>query len=454
MGQIVKLIISVILFSIGFCNIICSQTGNYDNEFNKSIREYRGLIEKANRSYYRKDFPKALEYYEKAFLIFSDEANDFYKASCCASLMKDTKKAFELLEKSVEIGFIHKDLIIENNEFENLTSNQNWGEILLQLDKEIELLQSTFDELTNVPLENFVPFKENEKWGYVNKTNNEVLVKAKFEMTFPGKSCLTIELSKNNYLKIDKDINFFKSNGTVPNYYYKPKYKSKLSKLRIDSSTNFKGFRVNENGKITHISQKYTSKKNNRNNRNDEIEFIDYEVTSKDKQNIIGPFIINESWHSVVKENNEWFIINTKGEVYEKIPNKYKSLIPVPEYNGKELWFLFEDELSKKGYINLSGKIKFYDEFDTNTNIKMSLSITQKGNLCGVIDLANMEWFIRPKKGEILNTFFTFENDCEKDWSNTSIKRKDLFSIYCLFKDENRNEYFIGEKNKIYTPKK
>lgn len=203
----------------------------------------------------------------------------------------------------------------------------------------------------------------------------------------------------------------------------------------LDSINGYRGFKVDDNGKLIAFSKAY---------------FID-----KRQKNISNPFRYNNEYYAIVNsENGNSIIINTEGEAKKGFSYKRISYTDIV-FKDEQIFYIvdFQDE---KAFITLSGNKYLFGEllnFPVNHNNHFGYSIQQYVNntnnvvTTGILDLITMEWLITPTMGlNITDICFTSEKDIQTDYRN-----RDNANIYFIVLEDNLR-YLIdikGEKYKL-----
>ncbi|MFT4762234.1 MAG: hypothetical protein ACI9LN_004218 [Saprospiraceae bacterium] len=402
--------------------------------------EYQRVIRGANNLLVRKQYLEASNQYEAAFKIFDDRRGDLYNAACSASLNEDIENAYHLLVKSIDNGYVDVKWMIEDKDFENLKKTDYWETVVKKITQKFEEIESDFRFLKTEEIANLIPFKYKNKWGYMDKENRKVLVNAKYEsLSFPG-FCLKVELTKNNFLVVN-DTGRVKIIQPSRQRFPPPPPAGLFNKpAQVDSTDGFLGFRVNEKGRISHISRIY-----------DNAETFSFEDLGYDEPEIpvYGPYDIEGKLFALVQKNDKWGLINEKGEEHSILGFKFEVMIGLDDFKGKEHWFYVEGFDKIRGFINVKGEKKFYGEFQNNPFdkwIHLGVSILKNENSNGLLDLITMEWLIKPVKEQIKDVQYSHRGNCFMPPK----MRPNIEEFYILVLDENGNEFFIGKNGIKY----
>jgi hypothetical protein len=95
--------------------------------FSQDYQSFIGDAEKASES---KDYKKAIELYEKAFLTGKNTPLDLIRASRITAEASDKDKAFYYLNKAIDNGWNFFDFLPKIKSFESLYTDKRWTDIL------------------------------------------------------------------------------------------------------------------------------------------------------------------------------------------------------------------------------------------------------------------------------------------------------------------------------------
>lgn len=424
----------------------------------EAVISAKKLSRDAFQLYYKKDFETCFAKYKAAFELDPNRPkNEYYNAACCASMLNENKMAHLFLKSSIERGYLSKEYIVENSQFSNLSKSEYWERTIALIDEKIDVLKSNFKSLEDIDIRDFVPFRRGELWGYLYSKNREVIVEPTYTRTYLGGSCLLVEVIPKNFISIHPDRTFSVIDLISKRPYDTKQYYDHIYQFAEPyTDKNFKGFKHDGLGKITHLSMMY-AKPNPTSSG-----FVDSDIVmEEDFVNPIsgikhlGPFLVDKTWHAIVKFNNSWGVINEEGVVLDHIPFKYRTLVHLSECEAPGSWFYFVDNDRNKGFINAKGEIRFYNEFDNNPFqyiYKMNMFIAKKGDVNGVIDLSRLEWVIEPIKLKIEKVEYSYQGDFHGDCISylRHEEREKVKTFYFLVKDVLGNEFYIDEEGKIF----
>jgi hypothetical protein len=211
----------------------------------------------------------------------------------------------------------------------------------------------------------------------------------------------------------------------------------------LDSINGYRGFKVDENGKLTGYSKAY---------------FRD----NWHSWNISTPFFYKNEYYAIVQNSDgKKVIINTKGAV--KNESVYNS-IRYTEYKFKGENLLYVEDLeNNRGFITLSGKKILYGKLLKSPfyhNELFGYSMQHDGmrggggfyadsiSKSGVLDLTKMKWLIEPKEGlKIIDMCYASDSVINTDYTN----RKAASIYFIVLEDKLR--YLIDEKGNKYIAK-
>lgn len=323
------------------------------NTFSQVVNQdyhYRELIRYANAYYASKDYPKSLEKYEEALKIKGTNSIDLYNTACTASLLNNTVKANDYLKKSIENGYIDVEWLKKDIDFENLRKTKYWEENVKLIKDKFQVIAKDFSRVKDIQLKNLVPFKKDGKWGYLNKESFKMVVSPNYYKVTFGGSCLKVEFTKNNKIIVDEkgEVKINRPNPQEDDFIIMSPSPDVPSILKVDPSENFKGFRVNDEGIITHVSSIYGS--------NLEQEFVDMsfdDIASEPKVEIYGPIKINNKWYAITCKGKSYGVIDEEGNELESLGFIFRELSWVKEYKGEDALFIFLDHNGKMDLLIL-----------------------------------------------------------------------------------------------------
>ena len=423
--------------------------------------KYQKIIRVANSYYAQKDYTKSLEKYEEALGIIGTNRIDLYNTACTASLLDKTVKANDYLRRSIENGYIDLEWIEKDTDFDNLRKTKYWEENIKLLKSRFQSIENDFAAIKDFQLHNLVPFKKDGNWGYMDKETLKMVVPSNYYQVSFGGNCLHVGFTQNNNIIVDEN-GVVKISRPRMNFPPPPPPPYYPNTIQIDSSENFKGFKVNKKGKISHVSSIYEA--------NPEPVFMDMDIDEDafmdvgtnepvkeiQKVDIFGPFKINNNWHAITIKNGKYGVIDESGNELESVGFKFRKLSRIKQYKGNDILFSFKDSLKKKGFIDSKGEVKFYDEFDNwhlnpISKHRPNYYIFMKKGLWAILDLSTLEWVIPFNQLKRIRTDFSYEGDCND--RHNFMRPVKILDCYLLVKDKDGNEFYLGENNVRYQIK-
>jgi C-terminal processing protease CtpA/Prc len=91
------------------------------------------LISEAESAYSSKNYQHSLEMYSKVLAQGAEDASVAYNAACCASLLNRNDRAFQLLDRAVDFGWIKLRHMKRDSDLETLHGDSRWGELLAKV---------------------------------------------------------------------------------------------------------------------------------------------------------------------------------------------------------------------------------------------------------------------------------------------------------------------------------
>jgi tetratricopeptide (TPR) repeat protein len=119
-------ILLIVLISVGI-----GQTQNYQE-----------LISLADKYYNNKEYKNSAEKYDQAFAIQEGTSDDYYNAACSWALAGKRAKAFEYLNRSIDLGWLYLDHIKKDSDLVSLHEMKEWEELISKLQKKVEEFES------------------------------------------------------------------------------------------------------------------------------------------------------------------------------------------------------------------------------------------------------------------------------------------------------------------------
>ncbi len=106
---------------------------------------YNELIKVGFSFYQSKDYKKSLDLYKEAFKLDPSNYSDLYNGACSASLSGDIKTAFDLLNLSIEKGWINITHLEEDSDLSALHSDKEWKKTLKVLQDKVNKIEANYD---------------------------------------------------------------------------------------------------------------------------------------------------------------------------------------------------------------------------------------------------------------------------------------------------------------------
>ncbi|RRB04681.1 DUF6624 domain-containing protein [Larkinella rosea] len=107
---------------------------------------YKSLISEAEKKYNEKAYPRSVELYQRAFKLEQKNRADFYNAACSAALMKDTKLAFNWLNRAIEKGYINIRHMKTDSDLNILHGRTEWNELVARLQTKVDKIEANYDK--------------------------------------------------------------------------------------------------------------------------------------------------------------------------------------------------------------------------------------------------------------------------------------------------------------------
>ncbi len=425
-------------------NDLFAQTG--DHKFDK-------MIDTAKVAYEGKNYQAALDGYEAAlkldhsfwiqYINYNVRYHDYnilYFAACCASRLGDFNKATTYLEKSIDYGFLDKPHLLQNTDFELLKQKEIWSKLLMRLDAKINAVERRFTAVKSVNISTLVPFLEGANWGYLDKATKKVIIKPEYRYVKFGGDCLILQVDHQQLITVNGEgkINSYYPKEVPDKYSFAPK-----DDVIPDTTRGFKGFKVDQNGRLTHASTYYDTPE---------------EVASSvrgwidDETPIVhSPVKLGDIWYAIAKKNGQYGLINQNGIIHHKLGFKFLQLELMKDTKNSQVWYFFIDAKKAAGFINLKGEIKFNNEIDNLTKEDLENSgfaAVKKGEMVGVIDLVSMEWALLPGKYAIKIARGNYVGACAQELDR--IKDHARFQYWYFY--DSINGCFIDKNGEKYLP--
>ncbi len=93
-----------------------------------------------------KEYSSSLKMYEQGFKLEQKNKVHLYNAACSAALAGKKKKAFSLLESSVENGYTRLSHLQQDPDLKSLRGEPQWQELVNQVQKKADALEKELDK--------------------------------------------------------------------------------------------------------------------------------------------------------------------------------------------------------------------------------------------------------------------------------------------------------------------
>ncbi|PWV56353.1 hypothetical protein C7475_101868 [Chitinophaga sp. S165] len=401
--------------------------------YKKDVDSAKAYLTRKNR-----DYTKALRFYEASFAKGNNEPDDYYNAGCCASLVQKQPTAFKYLKRSIQLGYMSQSWMEGDKDLTSLHADPQWPLLLKEFDNQILAIEKLFAGIKTVKPSDLIPYRSAGWWGYMDKRTKKVIVKPAFRSLGFMSTCAIfkyryedIELLITSQGKVTKEP--IDDQKDVVSYYDEAEEEAKYPK-HISSKDGFKGFNMDENGKITTFSDIYTG-------------------VSPVFFNISEPFKLNNAYHAIVHKSKRDGIIDQQGNPFPGFNFVHKDLVWNNRVPGSLKWFYMTDTLGKSGFINEDGDKKCYGEllsYPFYSNDRFNLSVQNNKDSSGILDVSTMEWVLKPQPIHITRTEISHNGDCHL--SNVEIKDENIIGVYYLV-EKGENAYYIDKLGTKYWPK-
>lgn len=304
-------------------------------------------------------------------------------------------------------------------------------------------ISSLFAKVDKKQLVNVIPFVIGEKTGFVDAKTLKTILKptdkisevSPFNPNMTGKygNDYTFRIDENGYVYLQKIIPREDRMGVME----MPGNSGDKIEL-ISAKTGYKGFKVDENGKLVAYSDMYKAQ-------------------HVDEFNV-QPFLHKGNYFAIVTkkiEPDEFYkaVIDTIGNTLPHLNFEHHEIQKVNFLsNGEDVWFSTAVRDFKGSLISFNGNVKLKDElvgslyndmFNYNLNYNLSRSAT------GILDLNNLTWVIKPQSKYIINKI-TYASSTYVDTNSASDRNKVKVLLEVT---EGNKTYFIDLNQKKYLPK-
>lgn len=299
------------------------------------------------------------------------------------------------------------------------------------------IIRADFSSMQAFQPTSLIPFCKDGKWGLLNKSNRLVVVPARYSsLSFFNPNMLAGSLNNRTIFYVDSTRKLHI--GSVGPDINEPEFKLEITdeKEFISSGNNYKGFRLNNKGELTALSDIY-----------DKCCF--YQVIK-----------IHNKSYLIVSKNKYFGIIDTLGNSLTGFDFVHKG-IQVNPYPQDKLhqWFFVTTDGQSWSIQNDLGEIRFKNQLPSNSSYspfvkeKFGYVIFSKSNAtelnCGIFDCRELKWVIEPQNRYDLIDL-EFSSIVTLDIGNPSDRAK--ADIYVCIKISKSEYYFANLNLMVYRP--
>lgn len=126
-----KLIVTT--FMLFICSLTFGQT-------------YKSIVAEADAFYTRKEYKKSVEKYKEAFKLEQKSGNDFYNASCSASLLGNKQLAFKWLSLALKNGWTNVRHLKSDADLTLLQSDKKWDKLVSDMQSIVDKREANYDK--------------------------------------------------------------------------------------------------------------------------------------------------------------------------------------------------------------------------------------------------------------------------------------------------------------------
>ena len=109
-------------------------------------QKYNDLVKQAFSLYDSNDYRKSFDLYQQAFKLKQDNYDDLYNGACSAALSGNIKTAFELLNLSIQKGWININHLKQDADLRTLHNDKAWDKTLKVLQEKVDKIQANYDK--------------------------------------------------------------------------------------------------------------------------------------------------------------------------------------------------------------------------------------------------------------------------------------------------------------------
>lgn len=119
------------------------------------LRGQENLIEQANQFAKEKKLEESLNTFSKAFEKEQVSARAYFDAACIAAELDDSKKAFSLLQKSANEGWVLMEYTLRKKELRDLHEEPLWKDFIASVRANVEEMEKHYDQKLKTKLQEF-----------------------------------------------------------------------------------------------------------------------------------------------------------------------------------------------------------------------------------------------------------------------------------------------------------
>lgn len=422
--------------------------------------------------------------YDEALVIFKKVetnkckliVNDYYNAACIYSVLNNSNLALKYLNTAIKKEYYDTAHMAVDKDLDNIRNLANYKNLVAVIKRKLilisktdsinevnakvnewtkqfdrknnakwQFLKSNFTKINLSKIEDVIPYKKNNKWGFMDKLGN-ALTKPLFE--FADFS------SANGLLFIfDKKYFFYNKKGGIDKLLENNKEdRGAVMRAPVDNYyelTNTPGFVLKDNQIVSHSSD-YV-----------QIDFLDkYNTKSKAYKN----YLQDKTWAIVKNKERKIGIIDSVGNTLNKAFNfeytmdRYGELSDANYRIGDKVFYVLKNEETKLLFelngnsINTvkpisNGGIFYWD--DNSFGIKNFIIYSDKSNQIFKIHYIDLSQNLLVLKNENLSLAFTkFYNEilgyngvCKDKFEGNNFYKKDIKNLFALVKEGNEIFY-------------
>ena len=171
-------------------------------------QSYNDLVKQAFSYYQAKDYKKSLDLYQHAFKIEQNNYSDLYNGACSAALSGDIKTAFNLLNLSIQKGWININHLKKDADLTALHSYKDWGITLQDLQEKVDEIEANYDKPLQQELLQIFKDDQNIRRQYIDSSK-------KYGYNNPIVDSLTKVMIFNDSVDLEKVTKILDTKGWV-----------------------------------------------------------------------------------------------------------------------------------------------------------------------------------------------------------------------------------------------